>query len=432
MVDYRAIPDERELFHEYRSYAFRPENGVPAYDPDEHETPRDTLGSRRGLYASDDETGSENPTPRCVCRHYWLEARVRGDAHRTAGLASVATPPEYRRQGHVRQLLARSLEEYREHDVRFSILWPFQYRFYRQYGWDTSNRVLTHDCEPEVLSFATDERVRGGRFRRLEANDYGLLESAYEAHADRYGLALERDEDWWRHRVFGGHDRDPFVYAFERGGDGNGDVAGYLVYTIDGEMGDRTMDVSELVFADHDAFLALLSFCADHDSQAQRVRLRGPEEIPLRAVARDPDEIDTTVTDGPMVRLVDVAETLSALSYPDSGVDSVSGSRSDLDADSAPNLESPLTVAVEDPLADWNDGVFRLATSAGEVSCERLTEDATPDAALEIGALSQLVVGARSASDLERRGRLEATDSGAVETLSALFPETAVYHGDRY
>ncbi|QSW98596.1 GNAT family N-acetyltransferase [Haloterrigena alkaliphila] len=416
MVDYRPIPDERDVFHEYRSYAFRPEEGVPEYDPEEHETPRATLGSRRGLYATE---GADDEEPRCVCRHYWLESRVRGDVHRTAGLASVATPPEYRRRGHVRQLLARSLGEYRDHDVRFSVLWPFRYRFYRQYGWDTANRIVTHECEPSVLSFATGALDASGTGTgtetertiapQLEADEYERLESAYAAHADRYGLALERDADWWRHRVFGGGDRDPFVYAVER----DGRIEGYLVYAMDGGMGDRTMGVSELVFTDREALLALLAFCYRHESQVQRVRFRIPADVPLRDLARDPDEIETTISDGPMVRIVDLAATLSALSYPE--------------------RDATLTIGVEDPLVDWNEGTFALEVADGTASCERTRgspDSDDVDVSLEIGALSQLVVGCRSARALERTGCLEAAESTVLEDLSALFPETEVYLGE--
>ncbi|WP_306057981.1 GNAT family N-acetyltransferase [Natronococcus wangiae] len=402
MVDYRPIPDEREVFHEYRSYAFRPEEGVPPYDPEEHENPRATRGARRGVYADD---GDERP--RTVCRHYWLEARVRGDAHPTAGLASVATPPEYRRDGYVRRLLKRSLAEYRDRGDRFSVLWPFQYRFYRTYGWDTANRIATHAFEPSVLSFARGADA-GGSFRPLEADDYEDLEPAYGAASE--GLALERDEEWWRHRVFGGHDVDPFVYAYDRGGE----VAGYLVYRIEDEGDGRTLRVSELTAADRDALLALLAFCADHDSQVGRIELRVSRTVPIRDLAMDPDEIETTVVDGPMVRLVDVAETLPALSLPDAS--------------------AALTLAVEDPLVDWNDGAFALEAANGRLTCDRLggASEADPDATLEIGALSRLAVGARSATALERTGRLEAADPDVVSTLESLFPETDVYFGEYF
>ena len=407
MTDYRPIPDDRDqraLFHEFRSYAFRAEEGVPAYDPDEHDTPRATMGARRGLYETDDDE------PRCVCRHYWLAARVRGEDRSAAGLASVATPPEHRRQGYVRRLLAASLAEYRDRGVRFSVLWPFRYRFYRRFGWDAANRIVTHECDPDVLSFArrADRSDRPGSFRRLEADEYAALEPVYEARRERYALALERDEEWWRHRIFGGGETDSFVYAYER----DGRVAGYLVYAVDGDRDHKTMRISEHAAVDREALLALLSFVSDHDSQVQSVRFRASESFPLRDLATDPDEIETTVETGPMVRIVDVAETLAALSYPDA--------------------TASLTLAVDDPLAEWNDGTFALEAADGSANCERLesTADAPDaDATLDIGALSQLVVGSRSAAALERTGRLETADSGVTATLEDLFPETEGYLG---
>ncbi|AEH37871.1 GNAT family N-acetyltransferase [Halopiger xanaduensis] len=427
MVDYRPIPDRRKLFHEYRMYAFAPEQGPPAYDPEEHDTPRALLGNPRGVFADGDDERDERGTidgdgtdadPRCVCRHYWLEARVRGELHPTAGLAAVATPPEHRRGGYVGTMLERSLEEYRDRGDRFAVLWPFEYAFYRQFGWDTSNRVAFHECEPGELSFATAAIDGEGSFYSVDPDEYDVLDPAYERYAERYALALERDREWWRCRLFENHDTDPFVYAYER----DGDVRGYLIYTIDDDptRDGRTMDVFEPAFADHDALLALLSFCHKHDSQVERVRLRLPADVPLLDIAQRPDAVETTVETGPMVRIVDVAEALSAVSYPD--------------------LAAPasITLSVTDPVADWNEGAFALSVSEGRGTCDRVAADAgsdpdpDADAHLDIGALSQLVVGYRSATDLERTGRLETGDSATLETLEALFSETAVYLGDRF
>lgn len=409
MVEYRPISDAREVFYEYRRYAFRPEEGLPAYDPDDHDTPRALLGARRGIFADD-----VDDRPRCVCRHYWLEARVRGADHPTGGVASVATPPEYRRQGHVGRLLEKSLAEYRERGIRFAVLWPFDYAFYRQFGWETANRLATYECAPEVFTFAREHVDHDdGRFRRLAADEYTELEGVYERHRDRYALAFERDERWWRRRVFGGHDVDPFVYAYER----DDEVQGYLVYRIDDETDDetrrgRTMTVSELAYADREASLALLSFVADHDSQVERVRLEVPPGFPLLETVPTPDQVETSLETGAMVRVVDVAETLSALSYPD--------------------VDASVTIAVDDPLADWNQGGFELTVSGGTGTCERLGDETAADVTLEVGSLSQLVVGYRSASDLERTDDLTAADDRTLETLGELFPETDVYLGEHF
>ncbi|WP_207588703.1 GNAT family N-acetyltransferase [Halomontanus rarus] len=441
MADYRPLPDEqRDVFHEYVSYAFAPTDGPTEYDPEE-ESERAKLGSRRGLYPegetadTDTDTGakSELKRPLSVCRHHWFDARVRGDFHAAPGLSAVATPPENRRGGFVRELLRRSLEEYRERDARFSLLWPFEYGFYRQYGWDTSNKRTVYECDPETLAFTAGERK--GSFSRIEADDYESLVPVYETHASEYALSLARDGEWWRHRVFSSWETDPFVYAWER----DGEVRGYLTYTIEeereagGENGrdEPTMDVDELAFVDHEAYLALLSFCYNHDSQVGRVRLPAPEESRLLDLVGDPAGVDCTVEPGPMVRIVDVAETLSALSY--SGLERLESFEP---FEAGDRLR--VTLAVEDPLVEWNDGVFGLSVSPengigedsdGAMTCERepATPSADPDATIDIGALSQLAVGYRSAKTLERAGRLAVSGERVTETLAALFPSTPVY-----
>ncbi|GAB7017582.1 GNAT family N-acetyltransferase [Halostagnicola bangensis] len=402
MVDYRPLPDEhKRVFFEYTNYAFSPQKGPVEYDSEEHDTPRFNLGSSRGLYRE----GESDEDPLVVCRQYWLEANVRGERHSVAGLAGVASPPESRRKGLVRKLLECSLEEYRDRNRAVSVLWPFQYDFYRKYGWDTANDRMSYDCEPAALAFAT-AAVDDPDFVAVGSDSYGSLDDVYRRHSSEYALTLERDEAWWRHRILSNHGTDPFVYALER----DGSISGYLVYTIDGEWESRTMAVQEMVFDDHDAFLSLLSFCHTHDSQVETVELPGPVDSKLLDLTPKPEAVDCTVETGPMVRIVDVESALSMVTYP---VAESSGTT------------RRLTLSVSDPLVEWNDGCFELEVAKGEATCERTSGQA--DAELDIGALSQLLVGTRSARDLERVGRLRTASEAELERLEALFPETKVY-----
>ncbi|MFP9190527.1 enhanced intracellular survival protein Eis [Natrialbaceae archaeon A-CW1-1] len=410
MLDYRPLPDaQRDVFHEYVTYAFRPEDGPPAYDPDEHDTPQSRLGAKRGLYP---DGADEDTEPLCVCNHYWFDATVRGESHPTPGLSAVASPPEHRRGGHVRQLLEASLEEYRERAAHFSILWPFRYRFYHQYGWETTNRHLLLECDPDDLSFAGErlasDLTASTRYRQLEADEWETLAPVYETHAGRHDLTLERDGDWWRYRVFQRWTTDPFVYVWER----DGEPAAYVAYTIEGDWGDRTMMVSDIGYVDLEAFLAVLSFCRDHDSQVNAVQVRLPVDTPLYDVAPAPDALEAEYQTGPMVRIVDVTRTLSALSYPDT--------------------DASVTLEVSDPLVDWNDGRFALTVDGGVGTCERVDGDGTSaDVILDIATLSQLAVGSRSVAALERVDRLEAHES-VLAVLEGLFPERPVYLGDGF
>ncbi|WP_247000429.1 GNAT family N-acetyltransferase [Halosolutus gelatinilyticus] len=402
MVEYRPVPDATQaIFHEYVGYAFNPEDGPPEYDPDDVPDVM-KLGGARGLYGDDAPPDAD---PLCVCRHYWFDTQVRGAVHPTPGLSMVASPPEHRRDGHVRRMLAASLEEYRERGARFSVLWPFRYRFYRRYGWDTCNQRATYECDPEALSFAANAIGDAGAYRKIETDDYERLVPVYESHAADYALSIDRDADWWRHRIFFGWEKDPFGYAWER----DDEVRGYLLYDIDGDWSDRTMRVRELAFVDREAYLALLAFCYNHDSQVSTVKLGAPADSSLLDLAPDPDEIDREVETGPMVRIVDVADALASLSYPE--------------------IDARVTIAVEDEFVDWNDGVFALDAADGAATCRRA--DADPDARIDVAALAQLAVGYRSAPALEWAGRLDA-DAETTAALDRLFPETPVYLRDGF
>lgn len=403
MAEYRPLPEDgMGTFFEYTNYAFAPQRGPTAYDPDEHETPRLSLGSPRGLYEDDDGDAE----PRVVCRQYWLEATVRGEPHPVAGLASVASPPESRRKGMVRTLLERSLEEYRDRDRILSVLWPFQYEFYRKYGWETANERVCYACPPDALAFAT-AAVDDPKFVAVSPDSCDALDGVYQRHASEYALSIERDEAWWRHRVLSNDGPDPFVYALER----DGSPAGYLVYTIEGEeQGSRTMSVQELAADDHDDYLSLLSFCHTHDSQVDAIELPGPTDSSLLDLTPKPETVDCTVETGPMVRIVDVEPALSSVAY------------SNVDASERPHR---LALSVSDPLVEWNDGTFALEVSDGEATCERTAGEATVE--LDVGALSQLLAGTRSAGDLERVGRLRTESVSELEALESLFPETEVY-----
>lgn len=397
MTDYRPLDgNHREVFAEYTSYGFVPESGPIEYDPEEHEHERMQLGARRGLF---DDAVSDDPL--CVCLHHWFDARIRGERHSSPGLSFVASPPEHRRAGYVEQLLAHSLAEYRDRGDRFSLLWPFRYRFYRQFGWETCSSRRSYTCEPAALSFARDRLGAVGRYRSVDADEYEPLASVYEAFSRRYALSVGRDEDWWQQRLFTGWEEDPYAYAWER----DGDVRAYLLYFVDGSWGDRTMRVKDLAFVDHEALLALCAYLANHDSQVSKLQFTLPTDVELLDLVTDPEDIDCELTNGPMARLVDAAETLPALQYP--------------------AVDADVTLKVEDPLVDWHDDPLRLVVEEGTATCERVP-DGVPDVTIDVGTLTQLVVGYRTASDLDRHGRVDAP-ADVVESLDRLYPRTRPY-----
>jgi predicted acetyltransferase len=395
MTEYCPVPADRvDEFRGALRYAFTPEDGPRDETSGEDEYDEDpTLYDRRGIFEGDDL--------RCVCKHRWLTARVRGEWHDVAGLSAVGTPPEHRRDGHVRRLLVESLREYRDRDQRLSLLWPFERGFYAKFGWATSNKYATYTLSPESLAFAA--AAERGSFRRLSADDWAAVDPGYDAHGEAVALALSRAAAGGRARLFDSSWRDtPYAYGWER----DDEVAGYLTYRVDAAGDGKTLSVDEFAYADREAYLNLLYFLYNHDSQVDTVELPLSETTRLLDVADDPADVDCEIGLGPMVRVVDVRETLGALSYPSDG---------------------ELALSVSDPLVDWNDGMFELAVEDGEATCRKRDDAADADAELDVGALSQLVVGYRSSDALETAGEVAVADEAARETLAALFPKRDVY-----
>lgn len=397
MTEYRPVPDEyRATYHRFLDYAFSPEAGPQTYESDDDVPSR--LADRRGLFDGDDL--------RVVCGHHWFTARIRGDWHETAGLSAVASPPENRRQGLVVRLLRESLAEYRDRDVLFSALWPFEYEFYRQYGWGTVTRFTKYETTPEALALDTEP---AGEFRRLDEDDWELLAPVHDAHGEDYALTIDRTGDWWRERALDSWgDADPYVYGWFR----DGEARAYLVYEVEEDGDDKRLHVTDRAHVDHEAFRHVLRFLHYHDSQVEAVQFYGPADENLLDLVDDPREVDCEVKTGPMFRLVDVPRALERV--VDSG--RTAAVRDGADA---------IVLDVTDPLVDWNEGRFALDASGESVDCTRTEAD--PDVTTDVNALSQVVAGYHSVCDAEQYGNLTVLDDDAADRLAALFPPRDVF-----
>jgi predicted acetyltransferase len=398
-LEYRFVSDaDINEFHRLLSYAFRP---TEAFEPIEsiNEIPDpSTVADNRGLYAGDELVST--------IAHHWFTLRLRGEWHAVSGVAAVSTPPKHRRKGFIQRLLSASLHEYRERGDDFAALWPFEYSFYRKFGWGTCSDSAVSTCEPDALGFVDSvEPPSDGEFVDLSPDQWEELARVYDACND-HALAMQRTEEWWRKRVFQGRN-NPYITGWER----DGELRGYLVYAIEEGDDGREMTVSELVFFDHEAYLELVRFCRYHDSQVSEVAIHGPVDTTLHDIATDPRGINIEIRPGGMIRVVDVESALSALSYP---------------------TDESLSVVldVDDDLAEWNDGRFRLTVEYGDSTCEPTTDD--PDMTVGIATLSQIVVGYLPVERAILVGDLDVVSERGGETLSALFPEDDTYLRERF
>lgn len=404
MAEYRPVADEhRARYHAIAEQAFEPESGPEASyvdgDPDE---PRDDwppeLADPRGLFADGDLVS--------ICKLYYLEATVRGEWTEIGGLGGVATPPERRRQGYSRHTIREALREYREHGVDLVALWPSTVPFYRDLGWGTANWHERAEAPPAQLAeIEESEPVANGRFRQLGVDDWERLRAVEVERAERFGLSLRRPEEWWRKRTLAAWPDGPapYVYGYEV----DGDLRGYvLTHAREGDDG-RQLKVRGFAGVDHAAERALLGFLATHDSQVETVRLGGPLAGELLELVPDPGEIEVETTVGPMIRLTDVERGLSGTAW-------------------AEPAEGTVVLDVTDPLLDRNDGQFRVSLANGTAEVESAGDELDTSAAVGVGTLTRLAIGAIGVERAERLGDLEIRDEGVRPTLDAAFTSESV------
>lgn len=394
MVEYRALPDSKlDDFRAYLTYAFNPTGD--RYDPEEAEEPPPPwrVGDRRGVFDGDQLVS--------VCVHHIFDTQIRGDWFDMGGLSAVATPPEFRRRGHIRTLLEETLHEYRDRDAFISALWAFSDSFYAKYGWATANRYVHQTGPPEAFAFARE--YESGEFVRPEKSDWETLNQIQLDHGERYALTVNRTEEWWKNRAFHGWRDDPYLYAWKQ----DGRMQGYLNYTIDEtDDGNSQIRIWDFAYSSHEARMNLFRFLASHQDQIDSVRHGGPVDSILIDLLDDPSKLTYEVKAGPMVRLVDVEEALEAISYPAS-------------------VDASLTLSVEDGLAAWNDDTFVLEISGGSVDVSR-TDD-SPDVSMDVGSLSQLFVGYRPIERLALEGDAVIHTESAANALAEAFPEEPVF-----
>lgn len=404
-MHYRALPEaHRDAFHEIVSYAFNLENGP---DFDERDEDRPWVREDRAVYdlPTDADVAESDLAPddiRAVAGYYDFTTRLRDDWHSVGGISAVASPPETRRQGHVAYLLDEMLAEFREADVAFSALWPFQFDFYRHFGWAIIGHAQSLTIAPDELSGVVADPA--GSYRSLEQADWEDLTRIYEQWADE-SFGVVRDELDWQLRFFDVPWRDVYAAGWE---DDDGVLQAYCFYGVEKGDDGRKLTVYEHGYTDETARRQILRYVRDHDSQVSEVTLKDRRLTDLFETLEDPRAGELTSHPGPMIRVVDVVDAVEALSVPESA-------------------EGSVTVGVTDGRCDWNDGAFELRFAGGEATCEALDADAETDADLEIGAFSQLLTGCVPLSRLRHHDVVEIHHESAAATLAAAYPEETVY-----
>lgn len=333
-----------------------------------------------------------------------LDVFINGHVYAMGGIASVATWPEFRRQGMVKQLLTRGLKVMKEDGQSVSLLHPFSFGYYRRYGWEHTFDYKKYTVQRDQLPHYVD--TSGTVVRKL-GNDLSLLKQIYEAYAAKFNGTLIRSDEWWQYRSVLKDQKATVAVYYDRAGT----PRGYIVYKVK----DREMKIDELIHLDETCRRELWRYISNHDSMVEKVTLTAPPDDNLPFLLNEP-RIKQDIIPYFMARIVDAKRFLEQYPFQ-------------------PNGESESCVLhLEDQYAPWNDGMYALQidgrgrANVTVMKQENVNNRSDTSAGLKcnIQTLSTMLLGYQRPSHLHEIGRLKGAPED-VQRLESLVPQRTPY-----
>ncbi|HFR4141345.1 GNAT family N-acetyltransferase [Bacillus cereus] len=295
------------------------------------------------------------------------------------GVAGVATYPEYRRSGYVKELLQHSLQTMKKDGFTVSMLHPFAVTFYRKYGWELCANLLV--CHLTKSDLVMKKQVNGTVKRFNKENHPEEVEKLYETFAEHFSGMLVRNEKWWLQAVY--EDLTLAIYYDE-----NKSAAGYMLYKIE----NYKMTVDEFVPLHNEARNGLWNFICQHDSMIKELEMTVSENEQLLYTLLEP-RVKTEIKPYFMGRIVDVEQFLKQYEL------------------NWNNVQQEVILHITDSFAPWNNVSVRLANY--EIAI--IEEPMDKGIKLDINALSTILLGYKRPLELNELELI----SGSEEEIRA-------------
>ncbi|WP_243292103.1 GNAT family N-acetyltransferase [Bacillus sp. FJAT-47783] len=311
------------------------------------------------------------------------------------GVASVATYPEYRRNGYVKALIESALSYMKENGYSISMLHPFDVSFYRKYGWELfSNHLKSTLKKKDLVPMPSPE----GAIKRFKKEGHGEdVEQVYEQYAKQFSGMLVRHRDWWLQSVYS--DLYAAVYY-----DVSQNPSGYMLYKVK----DSKMTVEEFVVLTNDARKGLWNFICQHDSMVEQVEMVTSEREELFFTLRE-SRIQQEIKPYFMVRIVDVEAFLNQYPFQWS------------------KAQGQVVLRVEDSYAPWNNKCYVLED--GKVTVLSETETDPHNLHLSVQSLAAMLFGYKRPTQLHQIERINGNER-QIEQLEQLIPDQKPFFYD--
>jgi predicted acetyltransferase len=335
-----------------------------------------------------------------LTRELTVPGRVLPAAHVTA----VAVASTHRRRGLLTRIITAQLAAVREKGVEpIAVLWASEGAIYGRFGYGLACWQVHYEIPIRETTLVAQPSTTGRLRQAVPRDVIDELAQVYErARKERPGRS-SRDERWWKFLT-----ADPKPWRRDMSAQrvalyGAGDsVDGYAIWRVKGGWShsgpEGVVEVSEVVAATSDAYAELWRFLLSIDlTRTVKFSFAALDE-PLPHLVSNPNALETHVSPGLWIRIVDVPGALTARRYA---------------------VPVDVVLDVTDALLPGNAGRWRLVADASSARCERAEDE--PDLVLDVRSLGAAYLGGVTLHSLAAAGHVVEHTPGSLAAASAAF-----------
>lgn len=328
---------------------------------------------------------------------YPCEVNIHGTLYKMGGVTGVGTYPEYAGHGLMSQLIRVALQNMRDNHQWISYLYPYSIPYYRRKGWEIMSDKLTFKIRDTQLPKNVEV---AGMVERRDVDDEDVYKVYNQFAKENHG-ALQRSqfnwEEYWRYE--NEEERTAAIYY-----DQNGEAKGVLFYWIAEEV----FHIKEMFYLNQEARNGLWNFISAHFSMVYWIQGNIYKNESLAFLLED-SQIKETIEPYFMARIVDIEKFLKDFPFKP--------------------FHQAFHFVVEDPIAEWNTGIFGLNWIDDQLEITR--EAVGNPVYLDIQTLTCLLMNYRRAAYLARIERMK-TDEETLRILERIIPDMAAYFSDDF
>ena len=335
-----------------------------------------------------------------------FEIRMRSQDFKMYGVGGVASKPEYRNRGIIREIMIEMFKDMHENNIPLSVLYPFKLFFYERLGYKLVDDHFAYEFKiSDIIFKKTDYHMK--EVERINDD----IRSVYDKAISNFDYIAKRPEIQYYRGLY----KNNYKFICYNGNQPVGYVI--IIFTKKNEEAwlkhpEKTIVIQESFWLDQTAKQTIFNFLRSHRDHGQRKYIGGffsANEI-IIDLLKTPRIKSRRVMDNSLLRIIDAKTVLGNLKY-------------------SPDTFS-ITFHIHDEFCPWNNGFFTLTSEEKEINVEfHNSSEKKADIEIDISYLAQILAGFRTIKDLLDFGFI-AVNHEKFELLQDLFPLANNYFHD--